>query len=72
MKGLSGRKEHLRTFLGRHAPPDDGQHFPQGPLGEADSNINTSGFHSAHGQANDPAPRQMKARATDRTRYKTH
>ena len=41
MEGLPRKREHLRTFFNRHAPPEDGQHLPQGPLGEADSNINT-------------------------------
>ena len=72
MEGLPVRREHLETFLGRHAPPEDGLHLPQGPPGEADSNISTLRLRSAHGQANDPAPRKAKARTIDRTRYKAH
>ena len=68
MKGFTGRREHLGTFLGRHAPPEDGPHLSQGPPREADSDISTPGLRSAHGQANDPAPREAKARTTVRTR----
>ena len=68
MKGLPGRREHLGTFLGCHTPPEDGQHLSQGPPGEADSDINTPGLRSAHGQANDSAPREAKARTAVRTR----
>ena len=67
MKGLTGRREHLGTFLGRHAPLEDGQHLSQGPSGEADSDISIPGLRSAHGQANNPAPRKAKARATNET-----
>ena len=72
MEGLFERRKHVRTFLGRHAPLENGQHLPQRPPGEADSDISTPGLRSAHGQANDPAPRQTKVRATDRTRYKAY
>ena len=72
MERLPGRKEHLGTFLGRHAPPEDGQHFPQGPPGEADGDISTLGLRSTHGQAKDPASSKAKASTTDRTRYKAH
>ena len=61
-------KEHLGTFLRSHAPPEDGQHLPQGLFGEAESDISTPGLRSANGHANDPAPRETKARAIDRTR----
>ena len=68
MEGLPGRKEHLRIFLGRHTPPEDGQHLPQGPPSEADSDISAPEFRSTHGQANNPVPHETKARVADRTR----
>ena len=68
MERLPRRKEHLGTFLGSHAPLEDGQHLLQGPSEEADSNISTPVLCSAHGQANNPAPREAKTRVTDRTR----
>ena len=72
MEGLPGRKEHLGTFLGRHAPLEDGQLLSQGPPREADSDINTPRLRSAYGQANHLAPRKAKVRTTDRTRYEAH
>ena len=68
MERLPRRREHLGTFLGSHAPPEDGQHLPQEPSGEADSDISTPALRSAYGQANNPAPRKVETRATDRTR----
>ena len=68
MKRLSERKKHLKTFVGGHAPPEDGQHFPQGPPRKADSGISTPGLCFAYGQADSPAPRPTKIRATDRMR----
>ena len=68
MEGLPRKKEHLRTFLGRYAPPEDGQHLPQGLPGEADNDISTPGLCFTHGQANNLAPREAKAKATNKTR----
>ena len=68
MEGLPGRREHLGTFFGYHAPLEDGQQLSQGPPGEANSDISTHELRSAHGQANDPAPRKAKAKTTVKTR----
>ena len=65
---LPGRREYLETFFGSHASPEDGQHLPQGPSGEADSDISTPGLHFAYGQANNPAAHEAKTRATNKTR----
>ena len=72
MERLPGRREYLGTFFGGHAPLEDGQHLPQGSPGEADSDISTSGLRSAHGQADNPALHQTKARTTNRMCYKAH
>ena len=72
MKGLPRRRENLRTFLGRHAPLEDGPHLPQGSPGEADNDISIHGLRSSYGQANDPTPRKAKTRTTDKMRYKAH
>ena len=68
MKRLPERRERLETFLDSHASLEDGQHFPQGPSKEADSNISTSGLRFDHGQANNLAPCKRETRATDRMR----
>ena len=68
MKRLPRRREHLGTFLGSYAPPEDGQYLVQGPSGEADNNINTLRLYSAHGQTNNPASHKVETRATDRMR----
>ena len=66
MKGLPGKRKRIRTFFGHHAPPEDGQHLPQGLPREADSNISTPRLRSAHGQANSPASHKAETRATDK------
>ena len=68
MERLPEKREHLGTFFGRHIPPEDGQHFPQGLPVEANSNNSTPGLRSAHDQADNPASCQIKARATDKMR----
>ena len=68
MEGLPGRREYLGTFLGSHSSLEDGQHLPQRPSGEANSNISTSGLCSAYGQANNLASRKAEAKATNITR----
>ena len=68
MEGLTGRKEYLGTFFSRYTPPEDGQHFLQGPPGEVNSNISIPALRSAYGQVNNPAPREAKARVTNRMR----
>ena len=67
-KDYPEEKNTWEPSLANYVSPEDGQHFPQGPPREADSDISTSGLRSAHGQANDLAPHKAKARATDRTR----
>ena len=67
-KGYPEEEKHLGTFLGYYAPSEDGQHLPQGPSGEVDSNISTPKHRSAQGQANDPAPREAKTKVTNRMR----
>ena len=48
MEKLYERRKYLKTFLGIHAPPKDGQHFPERPTGEADSNISTPRLRFAY------------------------
>ena len=66
MEGLPKKKEYLRIFLGHHASLEDGQHLLQGLLREVNSNINTFRLHSAHGQANNPAPRKAETKVTNK------
>ena len=66
MKGLPERREHLETFLNGYAPPENGQHFPQGPPRETDSDISTLRLCSAYGQANNLVPHKVKAKATNK------
>ena len=68
MEKLSQRREHLRTFFGRHAPPKDGQHLLQEPSGQANSDISTPELRFPHDQANSLAPPKVEARATNRMR----
>ena len=70
MKRLFGRKEHLRTFFGSHAPPENGQHFPQKLSGEADSDINTLGLCSTYGKANSQATRKVEMKMPSKKCYK--
>ena len=67
MKKLPRKREHLGTFLGRHALPEDGQYLTEGPSGEANSNITIPGLYSIHGLANNPNLRKAEMRATDKT-----
>ena len=69
MEELLKRRKYLGIFLDCHTPPEDSQHFSQGPPGEADSDICTPKLCSAHGQSNDPAPREAKTRTTIRMRW---
>ena len=72
IEGLPKRREHLWTFLGSHAPPKDGQHLPQIPPGEANSDISTLRPHSAHGQTNNLVPRKAETRMTNKMHYKAY
>ena len=67
MEELSRRRKHLKTFFGRYAPLEDGQHLLQGPPREADSTINTPELRFAQSQANNPALHKAETRATDKT-----
>ena len=66
MEGLLGKREHLGTFLGSHAPLEDGQHLSQRLSKEADNDISTSRIRSTNVQANNPALHKAETRAIDK------
>ena len=72
MEELPRKREHVEIFFDSHASLEDGQHLPQEPPKEADSNSNTFGFHSAHGQVKNPAPCKLETRAAKKTRYEAY
>ena len=60
-------EKNMETFLNSHTPLEDGQHLLQRSTREIDSDISTIGLRSAHGQANNLAPRKAKMKATNKT-----